>query len=205
MFVVVLLAILVFGLVHSLFAAFGIKAWARRTWGERAFEGFYRLFYNVFSVITFAPVALLVTFAPATVLWRVPMPWAAVLVILQLAALICLLIAVLQADPLRFAGLSQALAYLRGDPLPLPTENLQIGGFYALVRHPLYLFSMLTLWPTPVMTDVFLGFIVGATLYFIIGSRLEEKRLADEFGEDYVQYQRRVPWLIPWPRPRVRR
>jgi len=131
------------------------------------------------------------------------MPWAAVLIVLQLAALACLMLAVLQADPLRFAGLRQALAYWRGDPLPLPPEHLQTGGFYGLVRHPLYLFSLLTLWPTPIMTDSFLGFVVGATFYFLVGSMLEERRLAAEFGEDYRRYRRRVPWILPWPRPRA--
>lgn len=197
-----LLAILLFGAVHSLLAAFGVKAWARRVLGERAFEGFYRLLYNIFSVALFIPVALTLMLTPATVIWRVPMPWAAALLALQLAALLGLLAAVLQADPLRFAGLKQALAYLRGEPLPLPPEKLQVRGFYRLVRHPLYLFTLLTLWPTPLMTDTFLGFAVGATLYFIIGSRLEERRLAAEFGDAYHQYRQRVPWLLPWPRPR---
>jgi hypothetical protein len=44
MLAVALLAILAFGLIHSLFAAAGGKVLARRVMGERAFEGFYRLF-----------------------------------------------------------------------------------------------------------------------------------------------------------------
>jgi protein-S-isoprenylcysteine O-methyltransferase Ste14 len=153
--------------------------------------------------VTFTPVALLIMLAPSNTLWRIPMPQAGVLLALQGLALLSLTVAVLQADPLRFAGISQALAYLRGDPLPLPPERLQVGGFYSLVRHPLYLFSLLTLWPTPIMTDTLLGFVVGATAYFLVGSRLEERRLAAEFGPQYREYRRRVPWLLPWPRPRA--
>jgi protein-S-isoprenylcysteine O-methyltransferase Ste14 len=103
---------------------------------------------------------------------------------------------------LRFAGLRQALTYLRGEPLPLPAEKLQVSGFYGFVRHPLYLFSLLVMWPTPIMTDTFLGFVIGSTLYFILGSRLEERRLAEEFGASYAAYRRRVPWMLPWPRSR---
>lgn len=201
MFLISLLTILVFGLLHSLMAALGFKHRMRRLLGERGYEGFYRLLYNGLSAITFLPVVLLVMLAPATTLWHIAMPWAAILLGLQLVALACLVIAVLQADPLRFAGLKQALVYLRGDPLPLPPEPLQTGGFYGLVRHPLYLFSLLTLWPTPIMTDTLLGFVIGATAYFVVGSRIEERRLAREFGDSYASYRQRVPWLLPWPRP----
>lgn len=202
MFWLPLLAITAYGIFHSFLAASGAKDWARDRLGDRRYEGFYRLFYNVISVILFVPVVLAVVAPPARVLWRVPMPWAAFMLLVQLIGLVGLVAAVLQADPLRFAGLKQALAYLRGEPLPLPPEPLQQSGFYDFVRHPLYLFSMLALWPTPVMTDTFLAFTLGATAYFIAGSRLEERRLAQEFGVDYHRYRRRVPWLLPWPRPR---
>lgn len=202
MFWLPLLAIIAYGILHSILAGSRAKAWARARLGDRRYEGFYRLFYNVISAILFVPVVLAVVAAPARVVWRVPMPWAAVMLLVQLSGLVALVAAVLQADPLRFAGLKQALAYLRGEPLPLHPEPLQQSGFYGFVRHPLYLFSMLALWPTPVMTDTFLAFTLGATAYFIAGSRLEERRLAQEFGADYHRYRRRVPWLLPWPRPR---
>jgi protein-S-isoprenylcysteine O-methyltransferase Ste14 len=65
------------------------------------------------------------------------------------------------------------------------------------VRHPLYLFSLLAIWPSPIMTESLLAFNAAATLYFVVGSRLEEKRLIAAFGQTYLDYQRRVPWLIP--------
>jgi protein-S-isoprenylcysteine O-methyltransferase Ste14 len=202
MIVFPLLAMLLYGVIHSLLASATVKKRARALIGQRAYEGFYRLFFNIAGAVTFIPVVLVVLLTPARTLWQIPFPWAAGLLLIQLIGLFALVLAVLQADPLRFAGLKQALAYLRGEPLPLPQESLQIGGFYGFVRHPLYLFSLLVLWPSPIMTDTYLAFAAGATVYFIIGSRLEEQRLAREFGDDYRQYQRRVPWLLPWPRPR---
>ncbi len=202
MFWLPLLIILAYGALHSALAAPAIKRRIRETVGERVYEGFYRLLYNILSAFLLPPVVFVVLKAPAQVMWRIPMPWAAVCLLIQTGALVGLLAAVLQADPLRFVGLKQALAYLRGEPLPLPAEKLQEDGLYGLVRHPLYLFSLLALWPVPVMTDVYLGFVVGATIYFVVGSRLEERRLARDFGDVYNAYRRRVPWLLPWPRPR---
>jgi len=37
------------------------------------------------------------------------------------------------------------------------------------------------------------------TLYFIVGSRLEEIRLIHLFGDSYREYRRAVPALFPLP------
>jgi len=55
------------------------------------------------------------------------------------------------------------------------------------------------IWPVTTMTDAYFGFAIGATIYFVVGSYYEEKRLLVVFGEDYAAYQRRVPWLFPAP------
>jgi protein-S-isoprenylcysteine O-methyltransferase Ste14 len=97
-------------------------------------------------------------------------------------------------------GVRQARAFLASDPLPLPDEPLQTGGVYRLVRHPLYTFSLLMVWAAPVMTLNTLWFNLGATLYVLVGSLIEERRLAAGYGEPYSSYRRQVSWLIPWPR-----
>ena len=35
--------------------------------------------------------------------------------------------------------------------------------------------------------------------YFVVGSRLEERRLIDEHGNRYREYMQQVPGLIPLP------
>lgn len=192
-----LIAILIYALLHSLLAAAGIKARSQRILGNRLYHGFYRLTYNVVSAITFLPVTWVIVTSPSNELWRVAMPFAGALLAIQAFGLVLLLVAVLQADPMRFAGVSQAIAFLKGHPLPLPAEKLQTRGLYGVVRHPLYLFSLLVLWLVPVMTDTFFAFAAGATLYFLIGSRIEERRLTREFGSEYARYRERVPWLLP--------
>jgi protein-S-isoprenylcysteine O-methyltransferase Ste14 len=124
------------------------------------------------------------------------------LIAIQAVGVIGVLIGALSTDWLRFVGLRQALAYLRGDDLPLPPEPLQITGLYRLVRHPLYLFSMVGLWAIPFLTANVLAFNIGATLYFAIGLIFEEKRLEAIYSDAYRAYQAQVPALLPLPRPR---
>ena len=69
---------------------------------------------------------------------------------------------------------------------------------YRYVRHPLYFFSLALIWATPVLTINWLWFNIGATLYFAVGSLVEERRLVRVYGDAYRQYQARVSWLIPW-------
>jgi protein-S-isoprenylcysteine O-methyltransferase Ste14 len=71
-------------------------------------------------------------------------------------------------------------------------------GENKLVRHPLYLFSLLVIWSFATMSQAMFAFNIAATLYFIFGSLLEEQRLLAIFGQSYVDYQQHVPWLIPF-------
>ncbi len=66
-----------------------------------------------------------------------------------------------------------------------------------MVRHPMYLALILYLW---CQTFRIMDLVVNAllTLYVLIGTWLEERKLVLEFGEAYLQYQREVPMLIPF-------
>ncbi|MGF1504325.1 MAG: methyltransferase family protein, partial [Anaerolineae bacterium] len=97
-------------------------------------------------------------------------------------------------DLFRFIGIAQALAFLEGKELPLLSEPLNTGGVYRIVRHPLYFFSLLIIWPNPTMTTTLLAFNLAATLYFFIGSRVEEQRLLAMHGEDYAKYPGGSRW-----------
>jgi protein-S-isoprenylcysteine O-methyltransferase Ste14 len=194
----ILTGLLVFGVVHSLLAGQNVKQWVCRLLGEQRYEAFYRLAYNVLAAVMLAPLGLLLVANPGAVVWQVDSPLGALLLnLLRLLGLAGLGASLLQIDLGRFAGLSQVAAYLRGERLPLPDEPLQTGGVYAMVRHPLYLFSLLVLWPAPTMTEALLAFNIGSTAYFVIGSLFEERRLLRSFGDSYRTYRDRVPWMFP--------
>ena len=198
----ILLALTAFGVTHSLAAGDSLKNRLASVCGERFVEGWYRLAYNLFSVAMLAPVLVAVASLPDRPLYRVPFPWSLLLNGLQVVGVTGFVWAILSIDGSRLMGIRQVQAFLAGDPLPLPDEPLQTGGVYGLVRHPLYTFSLLMVWAAPALTVNGLCFNLGATLYVLVGSLIEERRLAAGFGETYRSYRRQVSWLIPWPRHR---
>jgi methanethiol S-methyltransferase len=201
-----LVTFVVWALGHSLTAARPVKRLVRQAVGERAYAGFYRFVYNVVSLLTFLPVLYVLAFyVPATVIWSVPLPWAWLMLGVQGVGLLGLLISLFYTNAFSFLGLRQVWRYLQGVPDPDPPARFVSTGPYALVRHPLYLFSMLALWFTPVLTLNILLFNLLATLYFWLGSWHEERRLLAEFGRQYRHYQHKVPSFFPWPRPSRRR
>jgi methanethiol S-methyltransferase len=97
-------------------------------------------------------------------------------------------------------GIRPIRAYLRGRPLRAP--NVIIRGPYLWVRHPLYFFMLVLIWSFPDVSLDRLLFNVLWTLWVVHGTYLEEKDLVAEFGEQYRQYQKKVPMLLPWRLPR---
>ncbi len=51
------------------------------------------------------------------------------------------------------------------------------------------------------MADLVVNIVL--TIYVCIGTLLEEKKLVLEFGDSYITYQKEVPMLIPFTKPRV--
>jgi protein-S-isoprenylcysteine O-methyltransferase Ste14 len=184
-----------FAILHSLSAGTGLKTRLGRLMPERTVEGWYRLGYNVLSVITFIPVLIVMFILPDRPLYAVNLGWALLLRVVQLAGAIGLIWTLLSIDILRFAGISQAWSFIQAQRLPLPDEPLQQTGIYSFTRHPLYVFSLIALWASPSMTVNAFIFNICATFYFVVGSLIEERRLTQIFGEQYRQYRMQVPWI----------
>lgn len=196
-----LTALLLYGALHSATASQSCKARAAALVGERAFFGLYRLSYSVISVLTLMPVLALMAARPGQTVWDAEGMTTDLLFAIRVVGIIGLTLALLQIDGLRFVGIKEAIAYFRGRPLPLPPERLVVRGVYRLVRHPLYLFGLIALWSSPVMTESAIGFAIGVTIYVAVGSILEERRMAGAFGPEYEAYRESVPWLIPFVKP----
>jgi protein-S-isoprenylcysteine O-methyltransferase Ste14 len=194
---ILILASGIWGAVHSVLASHGAKNAARRALGD-GFMGWYRLLYNGFSLLTFLPLVILAQILPDRFLYAIPAPWIYLTLVIQATAAMGLLLALLQTDPLAFAGLSQPF---RGDE---GAGQLITSGMYRLVRHPLYSTGLVILWLAPQVTVNRLVLIVSLTLYLVIGAYFEERKLLRDFGPAYAEYKSRTPMFIPGLKLRAR-
>jgi protein-S-isoprenylcysteine O-methyltransferase Ste14 len=190
-FLFILMAVGLYGLVHSFLASLGFKA-RLRGWFGHGVERSYRLFYNLFAILTFLPVLSLVQILPDREIYSVPLPWALLMVAVQILAIAMLLVGLWQTDVWTFLGFRQLLGEETTDP-----DRMVVSGLYRWVRHPLYTAGLLFIWFTPLMTSNLLALNLGLTLYVVIGARLEERKLLAEFGPDYASYRQRTPMLFP--------
>jgi methanethiol S-methyltransferase len=184
------LAIFVWGVVHSFTASLGAKEWVRRGLGD-AGARYYRLAYNIFSLISFAPILWLMAVLPDRALYQILPPWIYLSLLGQFAAVILLAAGVLHIDTLSFVGLRQLL---EGEERP---SRLVTSGLYRWVRHPLYTAGLLFIWLTPVVSRNTLVVMIAATVYIILGALFEERKLEREFGQAYAEYKAATPMLIP--------
>ncbi len=189
---------LTFGLIHTALASLRAKNWARRRWGLRRVDRYYRLFFSLAAIVTFLPLLILPKALPDHPLYTIPLPLAWLTGALQLAASLVFILALAQTDVWRFIGLLQLLR--GGQPIPADQhERLVTNGPYRWMRHPLYSTAILIMWLWPDMTANQLTFVVVCTAYFYLGSIPEEQKLIEEFGKAYRRYQQAVPRLIPRP------
>jgi protein-S-isoprenylcysteine O-methyltransferase Ste14 len=99
-------------------------------------------------------------------------------------------------DSLSFFGIRQILNFAKPKTAAPPAE-LKRKGLLGMVRHPMYLALILYLWcQTFRMMDLVVNTFL--TMYVLVGTWLEERKLVLEFGEAYHRYQKQVPMLIPY-------
>jgi protein-S-isoprenylcysteine O-methyltransferase Ste14 len=71
--------------------------------------------------------------------------------------------------------------------------------FYKFLRHPIMLGFIIAFWATPFMTVGHLLFAIATTAYILIAIQLEERDLIKYMGNEYQEYRRTTPMLIPRP------
>lgn len=179
--------------LHSFLVTTRTTAWFRNQLGGKYI--FYRIFYNLFSLITALPLFYWQRTIPGPTV--VPLP--PYLIILKYIALISSVIiiagAFLSFDILKFIGIRQRAS---GDQQKEEGPVIKKHGLYGIVRHPMYLGGIIffTASMTHAPLPQFLGYLILA-IYMIIGTVREDRRLLRELGNVYGNYQKEVPMIIP--------
>lgn len=183
--------------LHSLFAALGCKAWVTRRWP--AFAPYYRLAFNLQSVILVLPLVWATYALPGDWLWRWAGPWAWLANGLALVAMAGFVLSSGTYDMGEFLGTTPWREKRRD---AVEHEGFRISPLHRHVRHPWYALGLVLIW-TRDMSAPLLVSALAITLYFVFGSWLEERKLEAHFGTAYRDYRQRVPGLIPLPWKRL--
>lgn len=181
-----------YAIIHSLTASIFFKDGFRRRFPRVAHT--YRLLFNAMAVLLLVPPVWL-TFSyhgPQLWTWTGSLGW--LMDVLALAAVAGFVFSLRVYDSAEFVGLRQ---FGCGDVQSAP-GGLSLSLEHRFMRHPWYFYGLVIIWSRD-MNAAFLVTAVIITLYIMIGSRLEEIKLIEEFGEQYRAYRRRVPALLPRP------
>ena len=177
---------LAFATLHSGLATSRAKAWAyaRGMTPQR-----YRLLYSLLSLLLTIAWLVFVQSLPDQPLYRIDGPWRWLLHGLQLAGLYIFWRSLAPIDAAAFLGLR---------PFPHDVEPFVEQGIYRHLRHPMYAGIMLVLFAHPSQSINSLNLYAFITAYFIVGARLEERRMLT-MHPAYADYRKRVPAFIPRP------
>lgn len=214
------LAWISFGVVHSLLAT----DTANRVIRDRI-GGFTRIFYNIIATVHLSAILIMEWRGfPEKVVFDLPLWVHLPMVGIQVAGWMLLFIALVQYDLGRFGGLTQAKVIVhrrdndrldtrsragsaigqadlqRHEPaVEIPQAQLEplvTFGIHRFVRHPLYVALIIVLWARA-FDEAALMTAFWGTLYILIGTFFEERKLMRIYGDEYAAYKARVPRFIP--------
>ena len=171
---------------HSFFAANGVKGFFKKYLSS--LHRIYRFLYSVISSLGLMAILGLMATMEAKYLFKSSRIVQYVGMVLAVWGIILVVASFRKLSGKAFLGLTAQME------TPLVTD-----GIHGKVRHPIYsgtilIFVGMFLY---VPSDIVLLSIGVIFLYLPAGIYLEEKKLVEEFGAEYLSYKKRVPAIIP--------
>lgn len=161
------------------------------------FRRYYRLLYNIIACATLCPLLVMSSLLPQELVFS----WGGATAILRytMLGLSFLLFygGAKQYDLALFMGFSQIREDVKDTTLAA-AGVFNASGVSAITRHPWYLGGLLLLWsarPVYYEKDVVISSILS--LYLVLGSFWEERKLLRQYPEEYGRYMEEVSGLIP--------
>jgi methanethiol S-methyltransferase len=163
----------------------------------KQYFAFYRLFYILISIALLIPLLNYSSTLNDAVIFTNPPVLSVARQVLMAASLLLFFWAFFfDYDSLSFFGIRQILNFVKTKREEKPV-TLKRKGLLGIMRHPMYSALIVYLWcQTFSIAEVVVNSVL--TIYIIIGTRLEERKLVLEFGDAYIKYQQEVPMLIPF-------
>ena len=175
--------------LHSVLAAAKWKSFLERNTGK--LFRYYRISYSIFFTITLFGILYFQYSFKSTQLFQS--------LVLKYISLLLLLLPGLLIMGISIFKYFKLLSGIRSLYQAKPSAHLKLEGIHKYVRHPLYLGTILFIWGLffifPMLNNLIAIIII--TLYTLIGIQFEEKKLIKEFGNEYTEYIKKVPAIIP--------
>jgi len=182
-----------FCMLHSALISITFTNFIKQRIGDR--YRFFRLFYNIFSIVTLIPVLIYTS----SIRQQPFFVWSGYLLPIKYALLfvgiLCFVMGSRRYNFAQFAGITQIKEGTNNN-LINKTGKLSSRGILGVVRHPFYAGIFPIIWSndldvTALITNIILS------VYVVIGTLLEERKLRAEFGDAYRTYQQKVSMLFP--------
>jgi methanethiol S-methyltransferase len=182
---------ILYGFLHSLFASPTIKRTLTARSEQR--QKYYRLAYTLFAFVTLA-MLLAYQFSISSIRFQ-QLQWLKLFAGLPLLAL---------GGSIMMVSIVKYFRQLSGITAVISDTNeaphLEETGLHRYVRHPLYLGTIMFVWGLWLWMPLLSHLIAVSVLtaYTLVGIRFEEQKLVSTFGDQYIQYRKRVPMIIPF-------
>jgi len=182
-------------IIHSGMISLTVTNYLKKRLGD--YFRFYRLFYNLVALTTLVIIIPYSTNLKEQVLFR----WDGYWLIVQLSLLIIVIILLISGgrkyDMLQFLGLRQIKSGRSHSTLN-KTDEIDTSGILSITRHPWYLGAIIFIWID--FKDLYIStsiINIILTIYLVIGTVFEERKLINEYGDKYRDYKAKVSMLFP--------
>lgn len=187
------LGFIAYFVTHSLLASLWLKQKIQRHWPQ--VMPAYRLGFNFLSIVLLIPLIWMMQKDPGALLWQWTGLMAGLMNGLTITAILGFIWSLQSYDNSVFLGITQWRNRHTDSHDP---ESLRISTLHRFVRHPWYFFFLVIMWTQDIHSTQLLVYSL-ITLYLVIGSWMEERKLIAHYGTVYQDYTRQVPGLIPLP------
>jgi protein-S-isoprenylcysteine O-methyltransferase Ste14 len=194
-YLVLILLWITWCVIHSGMISLTVTGYLKNVLGS--FYKFYRLFFNLIALTTFIPLIFYSKSLKGPVLFR----WEGYLTIIQIALLIIVISLFISGlykyNIMQVLGIRQIKSGKSHSTLS-ESGDIDTSGILSITRHPWYLATVILVWTY--FREMYVSTLIVniiLSIYLVIGTILEERKLIIELGDSYRDYMNRVSMLFP--------